>query len=270
MAYEGQDLSAVIEPYREHFQRAQHLDRLAVTIFAIIAALLLVNTVILHTVVESGELVERFSITFLMVSLAVGGAHIMIVNAVDYQVTFVVIGQLTRGLGLVQRGLFPASLLAQVPTSFWSLVSRCLGGIRGPLLIVLMVFGWHSAFEAFSQFATGLFALGLGLLVPLILATASFEFSHRRFRRQLEALKRHQALADATRDELVDSHCNLADALLWLDPPRLSHAQKQYELALEIEPDNPRAREGLERVLNWKTLALHLPGVAEPGAKLHK
>lgn len=251
MESEAQELHPVVEAYKEQFGHAHHLDRMTLATFAIVAFLVVALTVIVGLGISEGVW-RQFAVSLLAMVLAVAGTHMVIANAADYWVTFVVIAQMTRGLGLVQRGLFPASLLAQAPLGLTAFVLRLIGGFRGPLLLVYLALGWYSAFLAVSQWLDVPLSFGLALLPPFILAVTSAAFYYKRLRYQMVALKRHEELVAASRDDLVGSHCNLAEALLWLDPPRLLHAQRQYELALEIESDNPRAKEGLQRVLAWK------------------
>ncbi|MBI4180558.1 MAG: hypothetical protein HY528_01360 [Chloroflexi bacterium] len=253
MASEGQDSYSITEAYKVQFERAHHLDRMALTTFTIVAVLSLALFAE-HVLAErlAGQNHEALAIGLLSLALAVGGAHTIIANAGDYWVTFVLIGQFTRGLGLVQRGIFPASLLAQPPIGWWNYTSRLLGGFRGPLLVIYLTLGWYSGFIMFGEWLDLLPAFLWAMLVPLVLAAGSALFCYERMKHQMLALRRHEELIEASRDKIVDSHCDLAEALLWLDPPRLFHARKQYELALEIEPDNQRAKEGLQRVLSWK------------------
>jgi len=195
---------------------------------------------------------EVFGIGLLALALAAGGAHAVIANTDDYWITFVVIAQLTKGLGLVQRGIFPVSLLAQVPVSLGGFIRRLLGGFRGPFLIVYVILGWYGTFAMLGEWLALPLAFVLAILPPVSLAAASTLFSYERLKHQMVALRRHDELVEASRNNVVGSHCDLAEALLQLDPPRLFHAQKQYELALEIEPGHPRAKEGLQRVLDWR------------------
>lgn len=254
MASEAQDSLSVIEAYKVQFERVRHLDHMALLTFVVIAALelsLFAAHVWIETSIHQGH--ETLGIGLLALALAAGGAHAIITNTGDYWITFVVIAQLTRGLGLVQRGIFPVSLLAHVPVGWGSFFRRLIGGFRGPFLIVYITLGWYSVFMMLGEWMVLPLAFVVAILAPVALATGSALFSYQRMEHQMVALRKHDELVEASRNNVVASHCDLAEALLQLDPPRLFHAQKQYELALEIEPDNPRAMEGLQRVLAWKS-----------------
>lgn len=254
MESEASDARAVVEAYREQFGRAHHLDYLVLFTSVFLVALLVVLLVISGLGIIEDKW-SQFIVTLVAMSLAASGAHMTIANTGDYLVTFVVIGLMTRGMGLVQRGLFPVSLLAQFPEGFSSFGRRLIGGFRGPFLVIYLVLGWGSSFLALNLWLESPLALSLAVLPPLVLGVLSTLFCYNRLRYQLTALRRHEELGVASMEELVGRHCDMAEALLWLDPPRLFHAQRQYELALEIEPDNPRAKEGLQQVLAWKARA---------------
>ena len=225
MAFEASDSYSITEAYKVQFERVQHLDRMALTTFIVIALLELVLFAG-HIWIERlvGQSHETLAIGLLGLALAAGGANAIITNTMDYWVTFVLIAQLTKGLGLVQRGIFPVSLLAQAPVGGRNFILRLLGGFRGPFLIIYVILGWYSAFVMFGEWLALPLAFVLAILPSAGLAAGSALYCYGRLKHQMVALRRHDELVEASRNDVVTSHCDLAEALLQLDPPRLFHA----------------------------------------------
>ncbi|MBI2854892.1 MAG: hypothetical protein HYX87_08250 [Chloroflexi bacterium] len=251
MASEMLDSNAVETAYREQFRHLHHIDQLALYLF-VLSGILSLAFVLFTSIVTFDNRLHEAGVLILMLVISAGTMHALIVNVGDYWVTFIVIGLLTRGLGLVQRGVFPVSLLAQFPTGFFGFVRRLLGGYRGPLIVMAMASVWYSGFEGLSLWLGRSVAIGLAVIPALLLGAISATYSYRRLRRQMAALRAHEEVALASRDDLIARHCDLASALLCLDPPRLAHAQRQYELALQLEPGNERAKAGLQRLASWQ------------------
>ncbi|MDO8472934.1 MAG: hypothetical protein Q7T05_03865 [Dehalococcoidia bacterium] len=248
---ESEDLRPMIEAYKEQFGRAKHLDWLAVTLFIVVAVLAIGLLLLIIAGIVGDGWSERGAL-IVVLALTAGGTHAIVAISADRWITFAVISQMTRGLGLVSKGVFPPSLLTRTPADLCSFANRLAGGFQGSLLLLLLVLGSYAVFLVSRSWLGVPLAFGFAPLPPLIFSVISVAFSYNRLQHRLVSLRRYEELALAAKDDLVTNHCNLAEALLLLDPPRLAHARKQYELALELIPDNLRAKEGLQRLAGQK------------------
>lgn len=248
--FEAQYLGYLVQVYKEQLERVHHLDRMVLIVFAIIIPLIFALFALHGLGIVKTEW-GGLPVMLVALALAAAGAHVTIANASDYWITFYVVAQMTRGLQLVQRGLFPPSVLVGPPTRFWPFCYRLLGGFRGAFMLMYLSIGWLSLFLAMQQWLGASLKFGLAFLPAFILAFGSAIFCYQRVRARVVPLRRVEEIVEADRQELVNRHCDLAEALLRLDPPRTYFAEKQYELALQMDPENMRAKQGLQRLTRW-------------------
>jgi tetratricopeptide (TPR) repeat protein len=90
-------------------------------------------------------------------------------------------------------------------------------------------------------------ASGVAFLVPFF-STASIYTNYQDVKHRLLALRRGLELKRALPQEAADRHCDLAEALLRLSPPRLNEALEHFQKALEMSPGHKRAKEGIEYI----------------------
>jgi hypothetical protein len=88
---------------------------------------------------------------------------------------------------------------------------------------------------------------------PLFFGGLSLYTSYQDTTHRLTALRPVAEVSQPTGPEAAELSCDLAEVLLRLQPPRVMDALRQYHQALAVGPQNPRALQGIEKIMSWKT-----------------
>jgi hypothetical protein len=243
---QAKEANSSLDLFREQLARSHHLDWLALTTFALLATLALA-LVVIHALIElPGWPLPAAGL--MAVALTAGGAHSLVTNAGDNWVTLTAASQALRGSGLTERGIFPSSLIAYPPRTRLDFTRRLVFGSRGGLLLLYVIVGGLAGFSVVHHYLVLPAALVLGGIIPLFFTALSIRVSFARLRHLLLSLVEEVELAGESREELAERHCAVAESLVFLDPPRIREAISHYEIALELEPENARAQEALQRL----------------------
>lgn len=249
-AQQRPDPAALAVIYQEQFRHIRHLDWSALALVALsVAAFLLVA--VLDLIVVAEQNIHTITIHLFVFALTAGSNHYLISNTTAIWLRYAVLTNTERALGLVRAGVVPSILQFFGPVSFADFLWRFINSPRGPLFFLLLIMGWFVLAQFFLEAGKYLGA-ALALLPGLAMGLLSLYQNYAMARSRLSALHREQELSSALPDQLADRHCDMGEALLKLRPPRLNDAMRQFQLALEADPQHRRAREWLDKMMSWQ------------------
>lgn len=241
--------------FRDELAHAHHLDWVAMAVFTLVSVFSGV-VLVLSEVLKVQTTGEFALLPLFATALAAAGAHSLVTNAGDYWISCVVATRSLQAAGLVEKGVFPESLVAYPPQAAIQFARRLVLGARGAFLVLYLLLGWASSYSFFHQYL-GLFpSIVAGAVVPMCFAISSTIVTSEHLRHLFTALVQEGELALGTQEDLAERHCSVADALVLLDPPRTREALSHYQVALSLNPASRRAEEGAHRI---KALQRRIP-----------
>lgn len=242
--------------YEEQFRHVRHLETADMLSFAILGLLSLGIFVLMHRPLAS-EPHDALGLAVIAV-LMLGGLGIHgTTRRMAYRLRHIaVINRAGVAMGAVRLGVIPASFGGDLPATLWGFWKKLILGYRGPAIVVYTVLIWATVFSSVHEMRLGAapsFAAGVaGVAIAAVANFTSAWSSWSQMKQEMLTLKQEMELGSSTVKNLAEQHCDLADSLVRLRPPRLNEALAHYQQAAQLEPQNPRARAGLEKLMSWR------------------
>lgn len=254
-----QESGELLKIYREQFEHLRHLENSEYLHLIFIASISLAISIIVHFPFMKGDPHDVLGLGVIAIFLLGGPGIYGTTRRMTYRLRhLVIINHISRALGAVRAGVIPASFGSGTAGSLCDFAKRLILGYMGPTVVFYSVLIWAVVVSLFVELGPGIKSLPLAALVGLaIVAFANFTSlltSWSQLREEMVALKQEVELGTSTQKSLAEQHCDLADSMLRLRPPRLNDALNHYEIALKLEPDNARAKEGFDKLMSWKVV----------------
>ncbi len=252
-----QEPGHLLKIYREQFEHLRHIENSDSAHLIFITSATLAILILLHVPFVKGDSHDVLGLGIAAILLLGGPGIYGTTRRITYRIRhLVVINRLSRAMGAVKAGIIPASFGSDMPGDFWDFAKRLVLGYKGPSIVFYSVLIWAVVFSLFLEVGPAVKSAPLAALVGLfIVAFANFTSlltSWSQLRQEMIATKQEVELGSSTQKSLAEQHCDVADSMMRLRPPRLNDALSHYEIALKLEPVNERAKSGFEKLMGWK------------------
>jgi len=252
-----EDPANLLKLYQEQLKHLSHIEKTDDLALVFITFATLAIFVLFHIPFVKEEPHDVIGLGVIAIILLGGAGIYGTTRRMTYRMQHVVIiNRVGRALGAVQAGIIPASLGNETAGNLWDFGKRLFLGYRGPIIVFYSTAIWALVFSLFFEIDFGTKSLPLaaltGLAIVAVANLTSILSSWQQLKPEMLALKQEVELGTSTTKPLSEQHCDLADSMMRLRPPRLNEALSYYEEALILEPASSRAKAGFDKLMSWK------------------
>jgi hypothetical protein len=249
---EKENREPLLQFYQEQGRQLRFLTWLSLALFLFVVAFLAIHLdAVRHREDPSWKILACYVLT-LAVAMVAGHINLRL-SCTAWRGTFLM-QKAERSLGLSPQ-LVPPSFRSYLPATPGEFLRQLFSSFHGSLFVMYLVAGWVAGVIHLPRVIDMPLSLDMAvpLVPPLLLGSLSLYVAYQDACRGLTALRPVVELAQPTGPEAAELSCDLAEVLLKLQPPRVMEALRQYHQALAVDAQNPRALQGIEKIMSWKT-----------------